>query len=218
MSSLIAIASLEVRISAIEQLASNGPNLELTSELLTLKRERNAFTPFCAVPDEMIGRILIALMIEPENPLGFFETDTVLSSPKWGRAMRVCSRIRTVALHTPQLWSIVDCQAHSFWIKVCIQRACSCLLTVKYMNPGRAEVLHLTSSLIRMASVLQLAINHFVTLGPKLELEFATPSAQSSLRALQVSGDSFARVFKALLPAVSGSWDHLVELTLARLL
>jgi hypothetical protein len=108
MSSLITIASLEARISAIEQLESNGPNLELKSKLLMLKRERNAFTPFCAVPDEIVGRILIALMIEPENPFGFFETDAFLSSPKWGRVMRVCSRIRTVALHTPQLWSIVD--------------------------------------------------------------------------------------------------------------
>jgi hypothetical protein len=99
------IASNDSRIREIHGLPKLAPSFGLQSQLAGLRKERNAMTPLCAAPDEIIGRILAHLTFRPYVKHSFFDIETLLPGNLWLSIMLVCSRIRAVAVSTPKLWS-----------------------------------------------------------------------------------------------------------------
>jgi hypothetical protein len=96
-------ASFDTRIHDLEQLNQDGQDPNINAQLVALKTKRNAMTPFCAAPNEIIGRILAVLARWPRETDGFFEINHFGIDSEWIVAMSVCSRIRWVAIHTPVL-------------------------------------------------------------------------------------------------------------------
>jgi hypothetical protein len=117
------IATFDSRITALEDLASNRAGLTSSRDLIALKRERNALTPLCTSPDEIIVRILANLTNVPHLSESFFHTELSSPSRTWLVALSVCFRLRNVSNNSPELWSFVDCSAKHEWVKTCIERA-----------------------------------------------------------------------------------------------
>jgi hypothetical protein len=81
--------SIDARVSELERLARDNIEPGIQSELLVLKKERNALAPFCAAPDE----ILVALAWCPRDISSLFEPATFSCSTEWTTVMLVCSRM-----------------------------------------------------------------------------------------------------------------------------
>jgi hypothetical protein len=125
---MTAIAAIDAQIARLE---SHSHDDFEQGRLLELRKERNALTPFGKVPDEIISHILAEMILQPSwNPYSFFHLESFAINQEWTRAMLLCSRIRSVALATRELWSYIDCSAHPSWIVLCLQRVGNASLTL----------------------------------------------------------------------------------------
>jgi hypothetical protein len=118
----LSIETLDARIYEVEQLVQLDSDACFHTQLVTLKRSRNALTPLCATPDEITARILAELVIRPKWS-SFFETEALDPVMSWVSVMLVCSRIRQIALQTPALWSFIDGSTNPARIMGFIKRA-----------------------------------------------------------------------------------------------
>jgi hypothetical protein len=83
-------------------------SLEQTRRLADSNAERNASSPFCRLPPEVLGRILSFA----QSPLAtsaeqMSEPEWTDFNPRWMECINVCRRVRAVALETPRLWSTI---------------------------------------------------------------------------------------------------------------
>jgi hypothetical protein len=208
MNSLAKIASLDAQIATAEHVIRQDSNKERQSGLIALKKERNALTPFCAAPAEIVGRILVELNVIPACPTSFFEADIARPDSKWTVVMLLCSRIRAVALHTPELWSFVEGTAHPSWIELSMQRASNHPLTVMALDDKHDGKKEITPALVRAASLVEIYVGNDLEQAQQYwEGAFATSITQ--LRALKAKG-----FWELSTRFMDRSSDHLIELSL----
>jgi hypothetical protein len=118
------IIDFDMRIAELEQLARHDADPETQTQLLNLRRKRNALTPFGSLPNETIGVILAELILDSSSsPPSFFDLEDMCINHGWTAAMLVCSRFWLVALATSELWSYIDCRRNPSWVALCLQRA-----------------------------------------------------------------------------------------------
>jgi hypothetical protein len=88
------IITLEIEIS------------QLQKNLVTMKRARNSFTPFCRLPNEILVRILRQMQVEPSlyDPDGYrVALYRFRFSRQWEKAIFSCAWIYYAATSTPEL-------------------------------------------------------------------------------------------------------------------
>jgi hypothetical protein len=120
------IAELDAHIASLER------------QLVEVKRCRNALTSLCRLPPELLGRIIVFAQVEfrgsgdelraqRASPASSDHTPFPFLWPSysddWRNLIRVCSHLRAVALHTPDLWAYLDSQYSNQWVDVCTERA-----------------------------------------------------------------------------------------------
>jgi hypothetical protein len=89
-------------------------------------------TTFCQLPHEILAYILkLSQNRTPYNGDGLmnlfsYDHGTRLDelSREWRHTMLACTLIRQTALHSPELWSVIDTSWPERWMALCIQRAC----------------------------------------------------------------------------------------------
>jgi hypothetical protein len=119
MASISTIQALDHRIAVLE------------SELIELKRRRNALTQISRLPSEIIVTIIERLQHDQSAPNHGFLCQTYDRS--WTRITAVCHMLRTIALQTPALWTILNYHTCSEeWIKLSSSRAGDVSLHVSY--------------------------------------------------------------------------------------
>jgi hypothetical protein len=121
--------------------------------------EHNAAMPLCRLPHETLVSIfkLVQRVHAPHihnHPVSWGITDT-----KWRRMSSVCAHLRATALHTPELWAVVDTRWHARWIELCVKRARDCRLTVvsQVANDDEVEV---TRKFFQKAGHVHIAMIH----------------------------------------------------------
>jgi hypothetical protein len=96
---------------------------KVDEELIPLKSKRNAHSPPCRLPDELLVRIFELAQIDECANDGWLSVETSLPEKGWWDVMTVCSRFRTVAVEAPQLWARFDPQWSIRWRDICLTRA-----------------------------------------------------------------------------------------------
>jgi hypothetical protein len=83
-------------------------------EIIRLK-EQNTLSPLCRMPDEIIVHIVQALQVlqKPKHRFQRRGYSRISSFHEWTKVMLVCTRLRDVLVHTPELWAFY----HSQWPK-----------------------------------------------------------------------------------------------------
>jgi hypothetical protein len=219
MSAHFSIVALDARIDQLKGLERNNSSSTPSKALITLKKERNALTPICAAPDEIIVRILANLTNTSRSLDSFFRTEWSLPSREWLAGIAVCSRLWTIGLNSPELWSFLDGSASDKWLRTCMERAVTYPLKVSHIKntpffgPDTKELL---SSVLRKATLAEIVFA-FDRLGGQSFMNFLLnstfPSLPTHLEHLQVSctsGRSPSTFF------LDGKCDNLVELSLTR--
>jgi hypothetical protein len=102
---------------------------DVREQIRALHTRRNAITPFGRSPPDII-RDILELVIEAEQKamekVGEEHTDwkhIAGRSRAWVRILSTCTYVRAVALSSPFLWSHVDLNSKSKWIRTCIERS-----------------------------------------------------------------------------------------------
>jgi hypothetical protein len=106
---------------------------DLWAAHVTMCRRRNARTsPLCALPLELVGRIL-ELVTPFEHP-----QDRLVEWPDeyagWERAMLVCAHLRAAALSSPALWAHIPFPCSKTWYELCMARAGTLPLSVSLVG------------------------------------------------------------------------------------
>jgi hypothetical protein len=92
-------------------------------------------TTFCHLPHEILAYIL--KLSQNRTPYNVTDEDGLVTlfsydhgtrleelSREWRHTMLVCTLVRQTALHSPELWSVIDTSWPERWMALCIQRAC----------------------------------------------------------------------------------------------
>jgi hypothetical protein len=120
----------------------------------------NADVPLCQLPDEVLvdilkhvqGRFGVESQAYLKRDLAHLAGTTVydVETLAWRHVMMVCTRIRDVALHSPELWSRVSNRWPQRWAYLCAERSEPLPLTLvcKIHNPASA---HMASRLLPRA-------------------------------------------------------------------
>jgi hypothetical protein len=118
----------------------------LESEIRELKRRRNSITPIFRLPSE----ILVTIIQHVQNESKAYEDVFSKFDHSWVRIMLVCQHLRTVAVQTPTLWTVIDHNSRSAeWRDVCHQRSATAPLQIQtsykkhVVQWGRAVVAHI---------------------------------------------------------------------------
>jgi hypothetical protein len=100
----------------------------LESEIRELKRRRNSITPIFRLPSE----ILVTIIQHVQNESKAYEDVFSKFDHSWVRIMLVCQHLRTVAVQTPTLWTVIDHNSRSAeWRDVCHQRSATAPLHIQ---------------------------------------------------------------------------------------
>jgi hypothetical protein len=123
------VASADAGIAALETEIAG-----LQAKLFALKRTRNALTPLCRLPNEILG--LILLHVHAPSPLAPFtsKADVMLTFTRykrWEQAILSCTRMYELAMSTP-VWPVPR-------IREYLYRAGSFPLTVVWGYPGEGS-------------------------------------------------------------------------------
>jgi hypothetical protein len=117
---------------------------ELQRRILMIQYSRNALTPICRLPDELLLRIFRFLQ---NTAYEAEETQRIKSLPldqlclgrclddHWHRVSWVCRRLRRIALDAPELWSTFEntdglLHTSALWRTVCFERTGGLPLTI----------------------------------------------------------------------------------------
>jgi hypothetical protein len=76
-------------------------------------------SPLCRLPDEIIVHI-IRLSQSRRDPLAM---KRVAPDNSWTRIMLTCTRLRTLLVQTPSLWSFIDIAWNRRWVEICLARS-----------------------------------------------------------------------------------------------
>jgi hypothetical protein len=103
---LLSLAAAEDRILTLED-----NMVRLRAELFTTKKTRNSFAPLCALPIEILRRILLNTQSSTSaqdvkaSRLGLHHFSF---NDGWEEVVLTCARIHEVSMSTPELWEHVD--------------------------------------------------------------------------------------------------------------
>jgi hypothetical protein len=89
---------------------------DLESELRQLKTRRNALTPLCRLPDELLVEIIRYLQIKDHTRY------EVVYDKQWTRITYACTHVREVAKAARPLWSLIRCSQEPRWMDLCLER------------------------------------------------------------------------------------------------
>jgi hypothetical protein len=162
------IAELRLRLAAIFL----HDNDDLREEICALYTRRNAFTPPCRMPPDILLRILeLVIHVEQkekeESSQGSNDwKDIAKQHVSWVRILSTCTHIRAVALSFPSLWTNIDLNRKSKWIKMCLARSASVLLSICCRGGSKSAVLpnrKLASLFMRSKSICLADITPEVT-------------------------------------------------------
>lgn len=73
--------------------------------ILWLKTHRNALSPICRIPVELLGEIFVTLA--NSQIAGYRRSTGPLSRPHWTVVTAVCRHWRDISLRTPRMWSYI---------------------------------------------------------------------------------------------------------------
>jgi hypothetical protein len=214
----MSIAALDARVAKLELSAADGSS-ELKMPLIALKKQRNALTPFGAAPHEVIVRIFANLTHKLQSSDSFFETEIYSPSTEWLVAMTICSRIRTVVMNAPALWSFIDGSTRDEWIATSMKHAGRHplkLFSLRMSPETDADHIQLASSLLSNASLADIRCytdqsgNATTT---RHWLQHTFPPLSSSLQYLCMT---FYGNISPTTSFLDGKCDNLVELSLSK--
>jgi hypothetical protein len=106
----------------------------LEARLIALKRKRNSKISLCSLPDEILVFIIKAVYMtrpDDENISDFSMVHDFYDfnySRNWLKLTYTCTRIRNLAIITPEFWTFIDLEFHP--IELHVARAKSALLTL----------------------------------------------------------------------------------------
>jgi hypothetical protein len=110
-------------------------------QLRLLKTRRNNLIPLFLLPNELLAQILVEVstMVDrclPEGKLSYDEHRR--HNPKWTRIMLACTRLRSLALCTPELWTFLNCSGDSRKqpVELWAERASTFPLTLNAIQHG----------------------------------------------------------------------------------
>jgi hypothetical protein len=213
----MSIAALDARIAQLENSATDGSPAQKI-EIVALKKQRNALTPFAGAPNEVIVRIFVNLTHKPQSPDSFFETEISSASRDWVVSMAICSRIRMIAMHAPELWSFIDGSARDEWITTCMKRAGTHslkLFSLRMSPEADADHIQLTSSLLSNAFLADIRCDMDQQVYGTITrhwLKYTFPPLPPSLKYLGMNSDINPSPTTSFL---DGKCDNLVELSLS---
>jgi hypothetical protein len=137
------IAAIDLQLSVIEDEIARAH-----VRARELRMRRNALNGLCSLPSDIIQQILDILVEGYRNrPFG-----SLTLNFSFFRFMGTCTRIRSLAVATPTLWSHIDFKLNKEWIHLGLERARSSLLTVIFNEGwGSPQDLQLLLSLMPKA-------------------------------------------------------------------
>jgi hypothetical protein len=121
------IANAQARITDLQkQLA------QAQTHMRTLQTRRNALTPLCRLPEDILLHVLVLLIrsghadvpevMSKARPLST-ESSTSEKTTSWTRVMGVCTHLRAVTISCPLLWSYIDLdQKRPTWMRTRLER------------------------------------------------------------------------------------------------
>jgi hypothetical protein len=108
-------------------------------------------TTFCHLPHEILAYIL--KLSQHRTPYKINDDDGLVTlfsydhgtrldelSREWRHIMLTCTLVRQTALHSPELWSVIDTTWPESWMALCIQRACDHPLDLTAVVHGKASL------------------------------------------------------------------------------
>ncbi|KAH6912016.1 hypothetical protein BKA70DRAFT_823138 [Coprinopsis sp. MPI-PUGE-AT-0042] len=113
-----------------EQLSIDAQVAQLEEEIRTLKTQRNARSPISRLPTEMLGKIFIALLQDPEHHKEFMKS-TASSPLAWAKVTHISQHWRQTALGYPDLWARLSLSYSLPWIQAMLQRSGGAPLEVR---------------------------------------------------------------------------------------
>jgi hypothetical protein len=114
-----------------------------TEESLRLKKEQNALSPLCQMPDEILVSVVLAIQCCPslDDYWTMMTEDGIFLHRGWAEIMLVCTRLRDVMVHSPELWVALDSRWSSQWQELCLTRASSWPLSTYILISNQADVI-----------------------------------------------------------------------------
>jgi hypothetical protein len=111
---------------------------KLQAHLRQLRARRNAHAPLCRLPSEILTHVMDILGVYASKAfraLAFpdrcsYEEGSGVAG--WTHLMGTCTRMRSIVLNTPGLWTDVDLNRSYDWLQLCIRNSRSLPLTVCY--------------------------------------------------------------------------------------
>jgi hypothetical protein len=121
--------------------------------------EHNAAAPLCCLPHETLVSIFKLVQRAHAPRIHNHSVSWGIADTKWRHMLFVCVHLRKTALHTPELWAVVDTRWHARWIELCVERARDCRLTVvsQVANDDEVEV---TRKIFQQAGHVHIAMVH----------------------------------------------------------
>jgi hypothetical protein len=127
---------------------------------VTMCRRRNVRTsPLCALPLELVGRILehVAPFEHPHNRLVEWPEEYA----GWERAMLVCAHLRAAALSSPALWAHIPFSCSKTWYALCMARAGTLPLSISLVGSESAWIVRDIQRRARPVRDAQLFLDYF---------------------------------------------------------
>jgi hypothetical protein len=111
-----------------------------------LRVRRNALTPLCRLPVEILRRILGRVVRSFHERLTDHPIDLAhrpwyeVGYPVgWMRVMSACSHIRSQMIASHSFWTYIDIDRQPRWIKLCLKRCGSLPLSLAFGGKKHAE-------------------------------------------------------------------------------
>jgi hypothetical protein len=121
-----------VFLSPLERMA---PATYASHSLISNAQPEATIAPICRLHPEILTQIFLSLQVGH----GRFPTGVISYTPEWTRIMLVCRYFRHPALETPILWTVLNSNARKEWTALCLERARSAPLRVRYTGGVSSE-------------------------------------------------------------------------------
>jgi hypothetical protein len=152
-----------------------------------LRTHRNTLTSFLRLPTELIIRIVemtqaFSWSNERSHTWRFPEPWSYNS--RWWQIMLVCTRLRSIIINAPELWTLIDCNKKEEWNQLCEQRAKARTYALRTDAGHASESLMHVTRLLRTAHTLHVqGVSRLVrsALDPWPLLERSAPCLRSLL-------------------------------------